>query len=83
MNERTESIMQEIRQLGINAVGCKKKEYAHRVCYTIFLDEQTDNETILQKARNAGFNLVFNFLQDYGYKYRHGANKLLCISEAK
>ena len=81
MNERTKEIMQEIKELGLNAVGCKAKKMAHRIVYTIFLDEQTDNEIILKKAKDKGFNLVFNFLQDYGYKYKHNANKLLTVQE--
>ena len=82
MNERTKEIMQEIKGLGLNVVGCKAKKMAHRIVYTVFLDEQTENEIILQKAKEKGFDLVFNFLQDYGNIYRHNANKLLTIQEA-
>ena len=81
MNNNTIEILNKAKSIGLNAVGCHKKQYAHRTVYTIFLIETRANEFILTLARNAGFNLVFDFLQDYGYKYRHGANKLLTVQE--
>lgn len=71
-----------VKKLGLNVVGCQKKEYAHYTVHTVFLKDETDDKEILRRVKAVGLTPRYDFLQ-HMQGLRHGANKILNISTDK
>ena len=79
MDNETKNIMYKVKSLGLNCVGCKVKKYAHRKVFTLFLKEDMDNRQMMEILKIDGFDLVFDFVQENQFGYRHDANKIIDV----